>query len=378
MKEAPQIVPTGADGDGVLAHDDVRKLTVYFGERTQGPSGAFIADQLLDLFGAHEVATSVLLRGIEGFGIRHHMRSDRLLTLSEDPPMLAVAVDSTPRIEALLAEVDALQLRGLVTVERASLIQPGQGPSTGQQNVHEEVKLTVYIGRQDRVDRTAAFVAVCDVMHRAGLAGASAFLGVDGTSHGTRERAAFFGRNVDVPMMIIAVGDGHRIAAMLPELGALLARPLLTVERVRVCKRDGVLLERPDELPSRDAAGLAVWQKLMVYTSESTLHHGAPIHRSLVRRLRAAGIARGSTVIRGVWGFHGDHQPHGDRFLQVRRSVPVSTIVVDEPDRIAQCFDLIDELTAEHGLVTSEMVPALLSAQPERRRGGLRLARHSY
>lgn len=377
MKQASHAVP-GAAGDGVLPHDDARKLTIYFGERTQGPSGAFIADQLLELFGRHEVASSILLRGIEGFGIKHHLRSDRSLTLSEDPSMVAVAVDSTPRIETLQEEVDALHLRGLVTVERARLIQPDQAPLTPPQDLHEEVKLTVYIGRQERVDRTPAFVAVCDLMHRAGLAGASAFLGVDGTSHGTRERAAFFGRNADVPMMIIAVGDGQRIAEMIPDLGVLLTHPLLTVERVRVCKRDGVLLERPEALPSRAADGLALWQKLMVYSSESTLHRGAPIHRALVRSLRSAGIARGSTVIRGVWGFHGDHQPHGDRFLQIQRRVPVSTIVVDEPDRISKSFDLVDELTAEHGLVTSEMVPALLSAQPERRRGGFRLARQPY
>ena len=46
----------------------------------------------------------------------------------------------------------------------------------------------------------------------------------------------FFGRNADVPMMIIAVGEGERIARVLPELGGLLRRPLITLERVRVCK----------------------------------------------------------------------------------------------------------------------------------------------
>jgi hypothetical protein len=41
---------------------------------------------------------------------------------------------------------------------------------------------------------------------------------------------------------------------VLPELGALLRRPLLTVERVRVCKRDGQCLARPGE------PGPARWQ----------------------------------------------------------------------------------------------------------------------
>jgi len=353
---------------------DARKLTIYFGERTQCTSGGFAADRLLGLFGKREVATSILLRGIEGFGIRHHLRTDQSLTLSEDPPLVAVAVDTAARIEALLDEVNAIGLRGLITLERARLVRGGGGPLPADADSAQAVKLTVYVGRQERTYRVPTFVAVCDLMHRRGLSGASVFLGVDGTAHGSRQRAHFFDGNDDVPLMIIAVGDGDRIGAMIPELGALLQRPLFTVETVRVCKRDGVLLERPRELPSTDSSGLAMWQKIMVFTSESTLHRGQPIHRSLVRRLRSAGVARGATAIRGIWGFHGDHLPHGDRLLQVHRSVPVGTIIIDEPDRIAQNFGVIDEITAEHGLVTSEMVPALLSAQPGRRHGGLRLA----
>jgi PII-like signaling protein len=95
-----------------------------------------------------------------------------------------------------------------------------------------------------------------------GIAGATVLLGVDGTAHGQRTRARFFGRNVDVPMMIIAVGSGERIERVLPELGGLLRRPLITLERVRVCKRDGELLEAPHVLPATDEHGMAVWQKL--------------------------------------------------------------------------------------------------------------------
>ncbi|MBO0873177.1 MAG: DUF190 domain-containing protein, partial [Pseudonocardia sp.] len=119
------------------------------------------------------------------------------------------------------------------------------------------------------------------------------------------------------------------------------------------------------------------WQKLMVYTSERALHHGEPVHRALVRRLRASS-ARGATVLRGVWGFHGDHAPHGDRVWQLGRRVPVCTIIVDTPDRIAASFKIVDELTTEHGLVTSEMVPALAATTPEASHGGLDLAHHPF
>jgi len=338
-------------------NEDAVKLTSYFGERHRA-AGRFAADALLDLYGKHQVAVSILLRGTEGFGARQRLRTDRSLTLSEDLPLTAVAVDTRARLEPLAATAARLGGAGLVTLERARLLSGDIPAFSLPEGVHDETKLTIYLGRQERVYRVPAFVAVCDLLHRRGIAGATALLGVDGTAHGQRERAAFFSRNAATPMMIIAVGAGPRIARVLPELGGLLTRPLLTLERVRICKRDGELLCAPSALPATDDSGLPVWHKLMVYTSESALHDGQPVHRTIVRRLRGAGIA-GATTQRGMWGFHGEHAPHGDRLLQLGRHVPAVTVVIDSAERIAAAFAVIDELTAEHGLVTSELVPAM-------------------
>jgi PII-like signaling protein len=341
-------------------NEDAVKLTSYFGER-QRTAGGFAADALLDLYGRREVATSILLRGAEGFGARRHPRTDMSLTLSEDLPLIAVAVDTRPRIEPLVEPTARITGTGLVTLERARLLAGGIEAVRLSEQVHEETKLTVYLGRQERAYRTPAFMAVCDLLHRRGVAGATVLLGVDGTVHGRRERAAFFSRNAGTPVMVIAVGSGMSISRVLPELGGLLREPLLTLERVRICKRDGELLCPPSALPAADEAGMPLWHKLMVYTSEAALIEGQPIHRAIVRRLRAAGIS-GATTQRGIWGFHGDHAPHGDRLLQAGRHVPAVTVVIDSPERIAAAFAVIDELTAEQGLVTSEAVPVMRPA----------------
>jgi PII-like signaling protein len=96
----------------------------------------------------------------------------------------------------------------------------------------------------------------------------------------------------------------------------------------------------------------------MIYTSEAALCGGQPVHRTIVRRLRAAGIS-GATTIRGVWGFHGDHAPHGDKLLQLGRRVPAVSIVIDTPQHVATAFGIIDELTSGQGLVSCETVPAM-------------------
>jgi PII-like signaling protein len=83
-------------------------------------------------------------------------------------------------------------------------------------------------------------------------------------------------------------------------------------------------------------------------------------------------------VLRGLWGFHDGRAPHGDRLLQLSRHVPVTTVIVDTPDSIAASFEIVDEVTAERGLVTSEMVPAAIAVDRGHRRGNPQLGWHDY
>ncbi len=355
---------------------DCLKLTTYFGERDRTPIG-LLADELLAIYARHNVRASVLLRGTEGFGALHHLHTDRLLTLSEDLPVISVAVDARERIQTLLEPVLQIKRRGLMTLERARLLTSEIAPIQLPQELHEATKLTIYLGRQERVRGAPAFVAICDLLHRRGIAGASVLLGVDGTQDGHRVRARFFSRNAEVPMMILAVGSGPQIAQLLPELAGLLREPLLTLERVRICKRDGRLLAKPDALPTHDDHGRGLWQKLMIYTSQSATHAGHPLNSQIIRRLRASDAA-GATSLRGIWGFHGKREPHGEKLFQLRRNVPVLTVIVDTPPRIAHAFEIVDELTREHGLVTSEMVPAVRAMSATQTYGGLELADHPF
>ncbi len=282
---------------------DAFKLTTYFGERDR-----HVADALLALYARHEVEASLLLRGAMGFGAKHHLRTDTLLTLSEDLPMVSVAVDTRERIAALMDEVGALQHGGLVTVERAQLIS--RPPI-----VHEFAKVTLYVtGRP-------AYVEACAVLYRHGVTGATVLRGVDGTVHGARRRG------LKAPAAVVAVGTGEALTAAVQELRPRLA----TLERVRIGETQG-------------ADGM--WTKL-------TVHAPAGHEQELIRHLRAAGI-RGATTLHGVWGFHGG-RPSGERLLQVRRRVPVMTVIVDTPDRIDRAF----AIASGAGLVTSELIPGI-------------------
>ncbi len=350
------------------------KLTVYLGERARAADGGFAGDALMEIAARHELRASVLLRGMEGFGAQNSPRSDRLLTLSEDLPLVTVAVDARPRILAALEEVAAIPFGGLVTLERARLVTGVPDKASLASAPDEGTKLTIYLGRHQQCAGRPAHEEVVDVLRDAGVAGATVLLGVDGTVHGVRQRARFTGRNTAVPLMVVAVGAAPRIAAALARLDDVLDRPVATLERVRLCKRGGTLLGEPRPVAEADAAGLGVWQKLTVFAGEQSRHGGAPLHAELVRELRRAGAA-GATTLRGIRGYDGDHAPHGDTLWQLRRRAPVVTVVIDTPERIRRWFAIVDALTDETGLVTSELVPALQTTGGGSPHGGLALAR---
>ena len=195
------------------------KLTSYFGERHRA-NGTFVANALIDLYSRNDIAASIVLRGIQGFGLKHHLRTDRSLSLSEDLPMTAIAVDTRPNIEAVLDQTLELNLPGLVTLEQARLLSGEIEPAGIGDDAGESTKLTVYFGRHDRVYGVPAFEVICELLYRREIGGATALLGVDGTAHGRRQQARLFSRNADLPMMVVAVGSGDRIGMMLPELAA--------------------------------------------------------------------------------------------------------------------------------------------------------------
>ena len=328
-----------------MTHDALT-LTVYLGERDD------LDGALMRAWARRGLRTSVLFRGSAGFGVKHHLRTDRLLTLSEDLPLVALATDAPAAILAAAEEAATLAGDGLITLERASTAAVATGPG-------EEAKLTVVLGRRDRAGGRRAHVALVDLLRAHGVAGASALLGVDGSAHGRRRRARFVGANRHVPLLVVAVGAADRIAAALPELDALLGEPPRTLERVRVCKRDGTTLAAPHA-----DAPAGWWRKLTVICGEqSRCPGGEPLADALIRGLRAANVA-GATAQRGIWGFHGDHEPHGDTLLQLRRRVPVLVTTVDAFARSADAWAVIDRLTAGDGLVLSELVPAWRSTGP--------------
>ncbi len=94
-----------------------RRLTVYIGEDDSWSHKPLYTEIV---HRAHQagLAGASVLRGIEGFGSSSsRIHTSRILSLSEDLPVVVVIVDDAEKIEAFLPQVEEIVTEGLVTLE---------------------------------------------------------------------------------------------------------------------------------------------------------------------------------------------------------------------------------------------------------------------
>ena len=101
------------------------------------------------------------------------------------------------------------------------------------------LRLTVLLGEDDTWRRRPLSTEVVHRAHRAGLAGASVFKGVEGFgASSVVHTARLLSLSEELPVAVIVVDAEERVRAFLPELTELLAgRGLATVEAVEVVGR---------------------------------------------------------------------------------------------------------------------------------------------
>jgi uncharacterized protein len=74
---------------------------------------------------AHQagLAGASVLRGVEGYGASSRIHTARLLSLSEDLPVVVVIVDTDERVRAFLPRLDELVTEGLVIIDPVEVIR---------------------------------------------------------------------------------------------------------------------------------------------------------------------------------------------------------------------------------------------------------------
>ena len=109
-----------------------RRLTIYVGEsdRAKGTQKP-LAAEIIQRAATAGMAGASAFRGWEGFGSSEHIHTARLLSLSEDLPLVVVIVDTPEQIAAFLPELEDLIVDGTAVVDVVDLIQFGAGAPEG-------------------------------------------------------------------------------------------------------------------------------------------------------------------------------------------------------------------------------------------------------
>ncbi len=79
-------------------------------------------EALVELFRAEGVAGATVIKGAMGYGGKNAVHSDRFLRLSSDLPVVVEVVDLEDKIEAILPLIEGMFQGGLITLEKARVI----------------------------------------------------------------------------------------------------------------------------------------------------------------------------------------------------------------------------------------------------------------
>jgi PII-like signaling protein len=69
------------------------------------------------------LAGASVVRGCEGFGASSRIHTSRLVSLSEDLPVIVVIVDEPGKVRAFLPELEELVQEGLVVVDEVEVVR---------------------------------------------------------------------------------------------------------------------------------------------------------------------------------------------------------------------------------------------------------------
>ncbi|HEX3361085.1 MAG TPA: DUF190 domain-containing protein [Solirubrobacterales bacterium] len=357
---------------------EMLQLRFYFGERDRDGDGPLDA-AVMDACARHGVRAAALLRAVEGFGAKHRMRTERILSLSEDPPLVAVAVGESAAIEDLSEEIRGIAHDGLLAlnqvttpdrvrssprIARESANAPDEGSApAGGGAPEDEVRVTIW---GPRTGPRSPHMGAVDAFHRHGAEAAVVLLGVDGVLDGERRRARFVAANREVPALTVAVGERGRIEAALADVDG--AAPLVTVEGVELSRRMGTVSLRADQaveprLPIEPPSLHGTLATRVTYVTSEIASSGAhPRYLELIHRLREEGAA-GATALRGVWGFRGATPPHGDRVLALRRDVPILVEAIDAPESAALWLGVAGGIAGEDDVLSAQPIEKTLTLE---------------
>lgn len=98
-----------------------QRVTIFIGESDRHDHKP-LATEIVQRAHAAGLAGATVLRGVEGFGASNHVHTTRILSLSDDLPIVIVIVDAEARITPFLEDIHDLIAEGLVILDDVRVV----------------------------------------------------------------------------------------------------------------------------------------------------------------------------------------------------------------------------------------------------------------
>jgi hypothetical protein len=96
-------------------------MRIFIGESDKH-HGKPLYQAIVELLRSRGLAGATVLRGISGFGSTSHVKTEKILRLSLDLPIVIEVVETEEAIQSVLPDLDGMIGGGLITLERANVI----------------------------------------------------------------------------------------------------------------------------------------------------------------------------------------------------------------------------------------------------------------
>lgn len=225
-------------------------------------------------------------------------------------------------------------------------------------------KVTIYINEDAQHHAASLHDAIMTYLMNRGVSGATS----------TRAYAGFGSAHLlhtpkievlaqHLPLRIEFVETPEKVEEVLPALYEMVSDGLIEVQDTFVVKAARRSPKPEPRLPHQIKQGPA--RLLRVFLGEADRWHGEPLYEAIVKKLRMLEIA-GATVYRGLLGYGAKGHEHRRSFFHPTRDLPVMISVIDEPEKIRQAAEAIEQMLDDGLIVISdvEMVRLLRAGAP--------------
>ena len=101
------------------------KVTLYMSD-TAKHHGIPVYTSVLDFLFRQGIAGATVLKGVAGFGAKHHIHAAHILELSDHLPIRIEFIDTKEKVDAIMNDLQTRCGCGLIEVQETSIIVPSR------------------------------------------------------------------------------------------------------------------------------------------------------------------------------------------------------------------------------------------------------------